>query len=126
MIARVAADFLVVLHFTFIAFVVFGGFLVLKWGRVSIFHIPCVLWGALIEFQGWICPLTPLENHFREMAGRTGYSGGFIDHYMMPLIYPEGLTRGVQIFLGVVVLVVNLCVYSLVLVKRVNRKKKDV
>ena len=124
MIARVTADLLVVVHFAFIAFVVFGGFLVLKWGRVSILHIPGALWGALIELRGWICPLTPLEIHFREAAGDVGYNGGFIDQYVMPLVYPEGVTRGMQISLGVMILVLNLCVYGLVLVNRANRKER--
>ena len=118
------ADFLVVVHFAFIVFVVFGGFLVLKWGRVAFLHIPCALWGVLIEFGGWICPLTPLEHHFREAVGGVGYSGEFIDHYLMPLVYPEGLTRGMQISLGVMVLAVNLCVYGWMLVNRGKTKGK--
>ena len=118
MIAKIAADFLVVIHLAFIVFVIFGGLLVLKWGKVSMFHIPSVLWGALIEFRGWVCPLTPIENYFREMAGSAGYSNGFIDYYLMPVIYPEGLTEGIQIALGIIVLTVNLCVYGVVLVKR--------
>jgi len=122
MIAKVAADLLVVIHLAFIVFVIFGGLLVLKWGKLSILHIPCVLWGALIEFRGWICPLTPLEQYFREAAGGEGYSGGFINNYLMPIIYPEGLTQGIQITLGIIVLAVNLLVYGLVLVKRANRK----
>ncbi len=125
MIARVIADLLVVVHFAFIAFVVLGGFLALKWGRISILHIPCALWGALIELRGWICPLTPLEIYFREAAGDVGYRGGFIDQYVMPLVYPEGLTRGLQISLGVMVLVLNLCVYGLILVNRANKKESD-
>lgn len=123
MLEGLVPDFLVLLHLAFICFVVLGGFLVLKWGRVAILHLPCALWGMLIEFGGWVCPLTPLEQDFREAAGQAGYSGGFIDHYVMPLIYPTGLTRGMQIALGVLVLVTNLCVYGLVLVNRANRKK---
>lgn len=125
MIARVTADLLVVVHFAFIAFVVLGGLLVLKWGRVSILHIPCVLWGVLIELGGWVCPLTPLENYFQEAAGDVGYNGGFIDQYVMPLVYPEGLTRGMQISLGVMILALNLCVYGLVLMRRANRKERN-
>ncbi len=122
MMSRVIADLLVVVHFAFIAFVVFGGFLVLKWGRISLLHIPCAVWGVLIELRGWICPLTPLENHFRQAAGGAGYTGGFIDQYVVPLVYPEGLTRGMQIALGIVVLALNLCVYGVVLVHRAHRK----
>ena len=120
MLAKVSADLLVIVHFAFIVFVVLGGFLVLKWKKVAILHIPCVLWGALIEFCGWICPLTPLESYFREAAGGKAYSGGFIDHYIMSLIYPTGLTRGMQISLGIIVVVVNLLVYGLVIFRRKN------
>ena len=126
MIAGIAADLLIVVHFAFIAFVVLGGLLVLKWGKVSVLHIPCALWGALIEFRGWICPLTPLERHFREAAGGAGYTGGFIDRYVMPLVYPEGLTREMQISLGIIVFVINLCVYGLVLVNRAKGNERDV
>lgn len=125
MIFKVIADLLVVVHFTFIVFVALGGLLVLRWRKITILHLPCVLWGVLVAFKGWICPLTSLENHFLKLAGDAGYSGGFISHYMMPLVYPEGLTRGMQISLGVGVLTVNFCVYLLVLVSRTNRKKKD-
>ena len=121
MIAKLTADLIVLVHFAFIAFVVLGGFLVVKWRPVAFLHIPCVLWGALIEFCGWICPLTPLELHLREVGGGQGYSGGFIDHYVMPLVYPEGLTRGTQIWLGITVLAVNLCAYGLVLFIRAKR-----
>ncbi len=85
------ADFLVVLHLGFILFVILGGFLVQKWRRVLLIHLPAVVWGVLIEFQGWICPLTPLEQKFRMAAGEEGYSGGFIQHYLLPIIYPDAL-----------------------------------
>jgi hypothetical protein len=122
MIARIAADLLVIVHFAFIVFVVLGGLLALKWWKVSFLHIPCALWGALIEFRGWICPLTPIEHHLREAAGSAGYTGGFINHYIMPIIYPTGLTREMQLSLGITVLVINLCVYGLVLVNRAHKK----
>ena len=125
MFERLVADSLVLLHLAFIGFVVLGGFLVLKWGRAAILHLPCAIWGMLIEVGGWVCPLTTLEQGFREAAGQAGYSGGFIDHYVMPVIYPTGLTRGMQIALGGLVLATNLCVYGLVLVNRANRKKDE-
>jgi len=90
------ADFLVVVHFLFILFVILGGVFALKWRWVMLFHLPSVAWGALIEFQGWLCPLTPLEQKFRIAAGEEGYSGGFIQHYLLPIIYPEALTRDMQ------------------------------
>lgn len=122
MIARFAADLLVIVHFSFIVFVVLGGLLALKWWKVSFIHIPSALWGALIEFRGWTCPLTPIEQYFREAAGSAGYAGGFINHYIMPIIYPTGLTREIQLSLGIAVLVINLCVYGLVLFNRAHKK----
>jgi hypothetical protein len=107
----VAADAVLVLHFAFVLFVVAGGLLVLRWPRVAWLHVPAALWGALIEFGGWICPLTPLENSLRQRGGESGYSGGFIDHYVTSLIYPDGLTRPMQIAIGLLVLVINGYVY---------------
>lgn len=108
---ELAADFVVLLHFSFIVFVLFGGLLVLKWKWVVWLHVPAALWGALIVFAGWICPLTPLENMLRRAEGTTGYATGFIEHYIIPLIYPSGLTRGIQISMGVVVIIINVIVY---------------
>ena len=123
MIANLAANLLVLIHFGFILFVALGGLLVLKWRKIAYLHIPCVLWGALIEVGGWLCPLTPLELHLRQLAGEAGYAGGFIDHYVMPLVYPPGLTRGMQIWIGAIILVLNLCVYAWVVLNRSKRKK---
>lgn len=108
------ADTVLVVHGLFILFVILGGFFVLRWPILSWIHVPCAIWGALIEFQGWICPLTPLENHLRGLAGEPGYRGGFIEHYLLPLIYPPGLTSGVQVLLGGVVVAINLVAYLLV------------
>lgn len=112
MLYRFLADVTVVVHGLFIVFVVFGGLAVARWPRVAWVHIPCAVWGALIEFAGWICPLTPLENHFRRLAGQEGYPGGFIETYLIPLIYPGALTREIQIALGVGVIVVNVAAYG--------------
>jgi len=112
MFERIIADGLVLIHLVFICFVVFGGILVMRWKWVSLFHLPAVAWGALIEFQGWICPLTPLEQHFRYLAGQAGYRGGFIEHYLIPLIYPGGLTRPTQTVIGVFVIIMNLIIYG--------------
>ena len=115
---RVLADVLVVVHGAFVLFVVAGGLTVL-WRRwMAWVHLPCAAWGAAIEFGGWICPLTPWEQSLRRQAGAAGYSGGFIEHYLIPLIYPAGLTRGLQIALGVVVLVANVAVYARVFARR--------
>ncbi len=113
MLERIIADFLVFIHLTFICFVLFGGILVLRWKWVSIVHLPAVAWGALIELEGWICPLTPLEQHYRGLAGQSGYTGGFIEHYLIPIIYPNGLTRPIQIGIGIVVIAINLSIYCL-------------
>ena len=106
------ADAVVGLHFLFVLFVVLGGLLVLRWPRVAYLHIPAAIWGAAIELAGWICPLTPLENWLRREAGSTGYSGSFIEHYILPILYPSALSRDIQLLLGVIVIAVNLAIYS--------------
>lgn len=115
---RHLADAVVILHFAFVLFVVLGGLLVLRWPRLAWLHLPAAAWGALIELGGWICPLTPLENRFRHRAGESGYAGGFVEHYVLPVLYPPELTRGVQIALGLAVLGVNLAVYGSLLARR--------
>ena len=110
---RILADAVLILHFAFIAFVVLGGLLVLCWPRLAWVHLPAVAWGAGIEFLGAICPLTPLENHLRVLGGESGYSGGFINHYLTSLIYPDGLTRTTQFAIGVFVIAVNVAVYAI-------------
>ena len=106
------ADLVLFLHASFIVFVVLGGLLVLRWPGTAWLHLPCVIWGILIELTGWICPLTPLENRLRGAAGLESYGHSFIGHYLMPLIYPPGLTPRVQYLLAAVVLLVNLAVYT--------------
>ena len=105
------ADVVVLGHFLFVLFAVLGGFLALKWPGWAWIHIPAALWAALIEFAGWICPLTPLENLLREKGGASGYNSGFIEHYLLPVLYPDGLTRSWQIVFGCIVLGINLAVY---------------
>lgn len=111
----ILADLVLLLHGAFVLFVVSGALLVLRWGWVAWLHVPSVLWGAWIEFTGGICPLTPLENDLRRRAGEVGYEGGFIEQYVTAALYPDGLTREVQIALGVGVVVVNLAAYAWVL-----------
>ena len=115
---RIAADLLVVAHALFVVFVVLGGLLVLRWPRLAWLHLPVAVWGALIEFSGWICPLTPLENRFRRAGGEAGYSGGFIDHYIVPVLYPQGLTRGWSVVLGGAVVLINVAIYTRLLTRR--------
>jgi hypothetical protein len=95
--------------------VVLGGLLVLRWPWLAYIHIPVAIYGALIEFVGWICPLTPLEQMLRIKAGESGYQGGFIEHYILPLLYPSALTRNLQLLLGMLVLALNLAIYTYVL-----------
>ena len=119
---RLLANAVVVLHALFIVFVVCGGLLAWRWRWVAAIHIPCAIWGVLIEYRGWICPLTPLENSLRARAGggQEGYSGGFVEHYLLPAMYPSGLTPRVQLMLGTFVLVINVFAYALLL-RRLTR-----
>ena len=120
MLYRVLADLVVVTHLAFVLFVVLGGFLLLRWRRFAWVHVPAILWAALIEFAGWVCPLTPLENWLREAAGASAYPQGFIEHYIFPVLYPAALTRNLQVVLGISVLILNLAVYAWIW--RVSRK----
>lgn len=119
---RILADLVVGVHALFVAFVVVGGLLALRWPWVAFLHLPAAVWGALIELQGWICPLTPLEKSLRAAAGESGYEGGFIDHYLLPVLYPAGLTRQVQLVLGTAVIVVNIAIYALLLRRRAGAR----
>jgi uncharacterized protein DUF2784 len=105
------ADTALVIHFAFIIFVLLGGILAIWWRKVAWLHIPAAVWGVLIEFAGWLCPLTSLENRLRIKGGEAGYPGGFVEEYILPVIYPAGLTREIQIILGILVIAVNLVIY---------------
>ena len=109
--ARVLAILVVLIHMAFVGFVVAGGVLALRWPRVAWVHLPAALWGALIALAGWICPLTPLENWLRVRGGAAAYDTGFLEHYLLPILYPVSLTRGLQIAMGVFVVAVNVLVY---------------
>jgi hypothetical protein len=106
-----AADAVVVFHLAYVGFVVLGGLLVLRWRGLAWLHVPAVIWGVFIEFSGRICPLTPLENHLRSLGGGAGYEGDFVERYLIPVLYPAGLRRDVQVVLGVFALTVNILVY---------------
>ena len=112
MFYRGLANLVVMAHLAFVLFSVLGGFLVLKWKRGAWIHAPAVLWAAIIEFAGWVCPLTPLENWLREKGGSTGYGSGFIERYILPMLYPLSFTRSLQIALGLFVVAVNLMIYG--------------
>lgn len=107
----------VLVHGAFIVFVVVGGFLTWRWRWVAWGHVPLAAWGALVEYRSWVCPLTPLENHLRHEAGLAGYGGGFIEHYLLPIIYPAGLTPHIQFVLGTIVVIVNLVAYGVFFVR---------
>ena len=109
----VLADLVLVVHLLFIGFVVFGGFLALRWRGLVFFHLPALVWGLLVEALGWICPLTPLENRLRLMGGEPGIGGDFLAHYLTRLIYPPDLTRVDQIWLATGLLVLNLVAYGI-------------
>jgi hypothetical protein len=108
------ANLVVGAHLAFVAFVMLGGLLVLRWPRVTWAHIPCAIWGAVVELMGWICPLTPLENELRRRAGEGTYGTSFLENYVVPLLYPGSLTREIQLGLGLGVVVLNAVVYGLV------------
>ena len=110
--ALLLADAILFLHLAFVLFVLFGGLLALKWRSAIWFHLPAAAWGAFIEFSGWICPLTPLENWLRRQGGETGYPGDFLSQYLLAILYPEALTPQIQIVLGTVVLAANLTIYG--------------
>ena len=116
------ADAVVVVHLGFVAFVVFGGWLALRWPWLAWLHVPAFLWGTWIELSSRICPLTPLENRLRTAAGEAGYGGGFVEHYLVPLIYPPGLTSGIQQLFAVLLVAFNAVAYALLLRRRRARR----
>ncbi len=112
---RTLADLVLLVHLSFVVFAVIGGAAVLRWPRLGWIHLPAAVWAVLIEYAGWICPLTPLENALREAGGGAVYAGGFIDHYVESVLYPAGLTRAIQVALGTAVLLLNVFVYCRVI-----------
>ncbi|WP_028113016.1 DUF2784 domain-containing protein [Ferrimonas kyonanensis] len=124
MFYRLAADAVLVIHLLFILFALFGGLLLLWRGWLIALHLPTAIWATVVGFLGWVCPLTPLENQLRAASGEQGYDGGFIEHYLLPLIYPANLTLNMQLFFGITALSINLAIYSLVLYLRSRQKGK--
>jgi hypothetical protein len=117
MLYGLLADLVLVIHLGFVLFVVGGALVVLKWPRIAWLHVPAATWGVMIEFMGWICPLTPLENRLLIMSGEAGYQGDFIAHYLLPLLYPTQLSRRAQVMLGLSVVFFNAALYGWVLAK---------
>lgn len=122
MVYRALADLVVVLHLGFVLFVVLGGLLALRWPRAAWFHLPAAIWGAGIEFVQGVCPLTPLENRLRRLGGEAGYAGGFVEHYLLPVLYPAGLSQNVQWGLGIFVVLLNVAIYTVVWRRRVRER----
>jgi hypothetical protein len=120
---RFLADTLTMIHMAFVAFILLGGFLVLRWRRAVWLHGPAVLWGVLVEWAGWVCPLTPLENWLRLKGQGQGYSGGFVEHYLVPVLYPAALSPEFQFVLGTLAVAVNLLVYGYVIRARRRRAR---
>lgn len=121
---RLAADGVLVLHLAFIVFALLGAALAVRWPRILLFHLPAAAWGFFVELSGRVCPLTTLENQLRLQAGQAGYTESFIEHYLLALIYPSGLTRDVQLALAAVVVVVNLAIYGWLFVRWRNRRPR--
>ncbi|QOV87518.1 DUF2784 domain-containing protein [Humisphaera borealis] len=121
---KLLTDALVVFHFAFVAFVVLGGLAALRWNRIGWLHIPCVLWVIWIETSGNLCPLTPLENDLRDKAGLATYEGGFVDHYIMPVLYPEHLTRNTQFAIAIGLVAINAISYGLILMMVWRRRHR--
>lgn len=124
MVYRFLADVVLVVHLGFVLFVALGGLFVLRWHRLLWLHIPAAAWGGILEIGGWTCPLTPLENALRRMGGDAGYTGGFVERYLVSILYPGGLTRLQQILLGIVVLAFNLGIYGWVFSRSPRRSRQ--
>jgi hypothetical protein len=122
---RLAADATLVLHLAFIVFALFGALLALCWRWIPLVQLPVAAWGVFVEVTGRLCPLTELENHFRALAGQGGYSESFVERYLLPTIYPSGLTRHVQFILAAAVLAVNVAVYGFLLWQRLRRVRPN-
>ncbi|MGD9054710.1 MAG: DUF2784 domain-containing protein [Desulfobacterales bacterium] len=122
MVFQLLADMVLGAHFLFVVFAMLGALLLIRWPWVIWGHLPAVGWAAWIEFSGKICPLTPLENALRIRGGGSGYAGDFVGHYILGLLYPDGLTRRIQIVLGALLLVINLAIYGYVFLWRKNKR----
>jgi hypothetical protein len=121
MLYRLLADLVLVLHLAFVVFALFGGLLALRYPKIAWLHLPVLVWGVVVQWADWICPLTPLENHFRHLGGEAGYAGGFIEHVVSRVLYPENLSLDLRYVLGLLLIVVNVSVYWYVMSGRRRR-----
>jgi hypothetical protein len=124
MLWSLLADALVVVHFGFTTFVIFGGFFTWRWHRIALLHLPALAWGCWVEISGAICPLTPLENHLRRLGGQAGYTGGFLAHYLAAVLYPPALTLHVQWVLAVLLITINAIAYAPLVRAAVRRRRE--
>jgi hypothetical protein len=123
---QLLADAVVLVHFLFIAFILFGGLLALRRPRFALLHLPIAVWGVLVQWMSWICPLTPLENLLRARSGRAEYTGGFIEHYLLPILYPAALGPRLHTILGLAVLVANTIIYAAIVLRlRARRQRRN-
>ena len=123
MFDRVLVEVVVLVHMSFVLFVALGGLLLSRWPHLAWIHLPAAAWGAILEFAGFVCPLTPLELWLRARAGFEGYDHGFIEHYLLPVLYPADLTRATQIALGAAVIAINAVGYGRLLIARRRRSR---
>lgn len=123
MLFRLAADTVLLLHLAFILFALLGALLALRWRWIAVVHLPAAAWGFFVELTGRVCPLTDWENHFRLLAGQSGYADSFIEHYLLAVIYPDGLTREIQFVLAGIVVIVNVALYGWLLLSRHGRSR---
>lgn len=114
----VLADLVLIAHLSFAMFTVFGGLLVLRRPYLLWFHLACIFWGVFVQWANWACPLTPLENLLRQMSGQTGYRGGFVEHYVSLVLYPENLTIELRYVLGILLIVINILIYGFIFLRR--------
>jgi len=121
----ILTDLVIIIHALFILFAVLGGLSLIARRYLIVVHLPAAIWASLMGFMGWTCPLTPLENYLRNAAGTEGYTGGFVEHYLMPVIYPIGITVNIQIILGICVVVLNICIYIFVYHKHRVRRERE-
>ena len=125
MVYLILTDLVVIIHALFILFAVLGGLLLMARSYLIVVHLPAAIWASLISFMGWTCPLTPLENYLRNAAGADGYTRGFVEHYLIPVIYPVGVTTNIHIILGILVVLLNISIYAFVYYKHVVKQDRE-
>jgi len=121
----ILTDLVIIIHVLFVIFALLVGLLLIARRYLIVVHLPAAIWASLIGFMGWTCPLTPLENYLRNTAGADGYTGGFVEHYLMPILYPVGITANIQIALGIFVVFFNIGIYTFVYYKHIVKRDRE-